>query len=239
MTESRKILALVALVTALLLFGPSPASANGNIEVGKQAVVYNVHPVGLLVQAAPGLKWYTLKVIHENQEVTVIQGPYWADGVAWYLVWGDEGRIHGWSAGKYLRPKEVPVAQPQPPAEEVPPPAEEAQPQPSAESSQASARTGSSRGEAANANSFVARVTAYALVGYTRSGTWTKWGTVAVDPNVIPLGSKLMIEGLDTVFVAEDTGGGVKGNWVDIWFPSYREAIQWGVQYRRITVLGP
>jgi 3D (Asp-Asp-Asp) domain-containing protein len=232
MTESRMparmILALVALMTALFLFQfqASPASANSNIEVGKQAIVYNVHPVGLLVQAAPGLKWYTLKVIHENQEVTVVQGPYWADGVAWYLVWGDEGRIYGWSAGKYLRPKKVPA---------VP----EAQPQPAAEEVQSEARTGSSRGEAANANSFVARVTAYALVGYTRTGTWTKWGTVAVDPNVVPLGSKLMIEGFDTVFVAEDTGGGVKGNWVDIWFPSYWEAIQWGVQYRRITVLGP
>jgi 3D (Asp-Asp-Asp) domain-containing protein len=238
MTESRnaarKVLALIALVSALLLFETSPASANGNVEIGKQAIVHNVHPVGLLVQAAPGLRWYTLKVIHENQEVTVLQGPYWADGVAWYLVWGDEGRIHGWSAGKYLRPKEVPPAEPEPVAEEV---QEEVEVEVQAEVQ--GVRTGSSRGEATNANSFVARVTAYALVGHTRSGTWTRWGTVAVDPRVIPLGSKLMIEGFDEVFVAEDTGSGVKGNWVDIWFPSYWEAIQWGVQYRRITVLGP
>jgi 3D (Asp-Asp-Asp) domain-containing protein len=228
MTESRKtargILALTAVLTALFLFfgSSSPASANGQIEIGKQAVVYNVHPVGLLLQSAPGLRYPTLKIIHENQEVTVVQGPYWGDGIAWYLVWGDEGRIYGWSAGNYLRPKTPPAPQPEAGAE---------QPQAS--------RSASARGEAESSNSFIARVTAYALVGHTRSGTWTRWGTVAVDPNVIPLGSKLMIEGFDEIFVAEDTGGGVKGNWVDIWFPSYWEAIQWGVQYRRITVLGP
>lgn len=221
MTQSRnaarKLLALVAIATALFLFQVSTATAQENVQVGEQAIVHNVHPVGLLVQAGPGLEFFTLNVIHENQEVTVMQGPYWSGGTAWYLVWGDEGRIHGWSAGYYLRPKEAAVEQPQ----------EEAD------------RSGSARGEVQGANSFVARTTAYALVGTTRSGTWTKWGTVAVDPSVIPLGSRVMIEGFDTVFVAEDTGGGIKGQWVDIWFPSYWEAVQYGVQYRRVTVLGP
>jgi hypothetical protein len=47
--------------------------------------------------------------------------------------------------------------------------------------------------------------------------------TVAVDPSVIPLGSRLRIEGYpDMTFIAEDTGGGVRGNHVDIFFEDYR-----------------
>ena len=68
--------------------------------------------------------------------------------------------------------------------------------------------------------------------GITASGVSTHWGAVAVDPNVIPLGSKLAIDGFDgMVFTALDTGGGVKGAWIDIWFPTDWEAIQWGVRY--------
>jgi 3D (Asp-Asp-Asp) domain-containing protein len=63
------------------------------------------------------------------------------------------------------------------------------------------------------------------------------WGTVAVDPSVIPLGSRLLIDGYDMVFVAEDTGGGIRGNHVDIFFPDYASAVRFGVQTRMVTVL--
>jgi 3D (Asp-Asp-Asp) domain-containing protein len=71
----------------------------------------------------------------------------------------------------------------------------------------------------------------------TRLGTTVHWGTVSVDPTVIPLGSRLLIEGYDTVFVAEDTGGGVHGNRIDIFFPDEAAAIRFGVQDRIVTVL--
>lgn len=72
----------------------------------------------------------------------------------------------------------------------------------------------------------------------TRSGTRARWGVVAVDPRVIPLGSRLLIDGLEgTVFHAEDTGGGVRGSHIDIWFNSTQEAIRFGVQHRAITIL--
>jgi 3D (Asp-Asp-Asp) domain-containing protein len=58
-----------------------------------------------------------------------------------------------------------------------------------------------------------------------------------VDPAVIPLGSRLLIEGFDNVFVAEDTGGGVRGNHIDIFFPDYASAVRFGVQNRTVTVL--
>ena len=74
--------------------------------------------------------------------------------------------------------------------------------------------------------------------GITKSGQKTRWGIVAVDPGVIPLGSRLLIEGMGSVvFTALDTGGGIVGRWVDIWFPSDWEALEHGVQHRAIYLV--
>jgi 3D (Asp-Asp-Asp) domain-containing protein len=67
--------------------------------------------------------------------------------------------------------------------------------------------------------------------GITATGRVARWGTVAVDRNVIKLGSKLRIEGFpNTTFRAEDVGGAIKGNHIDIWFPSHEEALDFGVK---------
>jgi 3D (Asp-Asp-Asp) domain-containing protein len=67
--------------------------------------------------------------------------------------------------------------------------------------------------------------------GITASGKKAKWGTVAVDREIIKLGSKLRIDSFpETIFRAEDVGGAIKGNHIDVWFPSHQEAIQFGVQ---------
>ena len=67
--------------------------------------------------------------------------------------------------------------------------------------------------------------------GITATGKKARWGTVAVDKRVIELGSKLRINVFpNTVFRAEDVGGAIKGNHIDVWFPSHKEAIQFGVQ---------
>lgn len=64
--------------------------------------------------------------------------------------------------------------------------------------------------------------------GITASGTRTKEGrTVAVDPNQIPLGSLLYVEGLG-YRVAEDTGGAIGHNRMDVFFESRAEALQFG-----------
>lgn len=91
--------------------------------------------------------------------------------------------------------------------------------------------------EISEGRSFTARLTAYAHGSRTASGTPVRWGVVAVDPRVVPLGSRIRIEGFDNVFIAEDTGGGVQGNHVDIYFPDVNSAIRFGVQYRTVTVL--
>ena len=74
--------------------------------------------------------------------------------------------------------------------------------------------------------------------GITRSGQRTRWGVVAVDPRIIPLGTELVIEDMDgTVFTALDTGGGVLGHWVDVWYPSDWEARQHGVRQLKVYMV--
>lgn len=69
----------------------------------------------------------------------------------------------------------------------------------------------------------------------TRSGTTPVQGrTVAVDKNVIPLGTHIFINGHE--YVAEDTGSWVEGNDVDIFFNSHREALIFGVQKAEVFV---
>lgn len=80
----------------------------------------------------------------------------------------------------------------------------------------------------------MAETTGYTHTGNrTASGTWPKRGTLAVDPRVIPLGTKIYIPGYG-VGVAEDTGGAVKGNVIDLFFDTRNEAIRWG--RRNVTV---
>ena len=87
--------------------------------------------------------------------------------------------------------------------------------------------------------SFLATTTAYCEHGIGRAGVPVGYGTVAVDPRVIPLWSQLTIDGVEGVFTALDTGSGVRGEWVDIWMGSCGEAIQWGRQLRVVTILEP
>lgn len=63
--------------------------------------------------------------------------------------------------------------------------------------------------------------------GTTATGTEVREGIVAVDPDIIPLGTKIEIKDLGT-FVAEDTGGKIKGNRIDIFFGSKQEAKKFG-----------
>lgn len=70
---------------------------------------------------------------------------------------------------------------------------------------------------------------------YTTSGTIPVAGrTVAVDPDIIPLGSKILIDGHE--YTAEDTGSGVKGNHIDIYFDSHEDALEWGVKTMEVEV---
>lgn len=70
----------------------------------------------------------------------------------------------------------------------------------------------------------------------TATGTRPTAGrTVAVDPNVIPLGSVVMINGVG--YIAEDTGNAVKGKVVDIYFDSHQDAVEFGRQTATVSYI--
>ncbi len=79
--------------------------------------------------------------------------------------------------------------------------------------------------------------TGYVLRGRTASGLPTAWGIVAVDPSVIPLGTRLTIPGYGEG-VAADTGGAVRGATIDLWFPTVAQAQAWGRRTVTITLHG-
>ncbi|MEH6946500.1 ubiquitin-like domain-containing protein [Bacillus sp. JJ634] len=59
---------------------------------------------------------------------------------------------------------------------------------------------------------------------------------IAVDPNVIPLGSKVHVEGYGYA-VAADKGGAIKGNKIDVFIPSKSEAYRWGVKRVKVRII--
>lgn len=79
----------------------------------------------------------------------------------------------------------------------------------------------------------VVKAYSYTGGGRTAMGTKARVGEIAVDPKVIPLGSRVYIEGVGAR-IAEDTGGNIKGNTIDIYMNSASECRKWGV--RTVTI---
>lgn len=77
--------------------------------------------------------------------------------------------------------------------------------------------------------------TGYSLPGRTASGIPVGPGIVAVDPSVIPLGTRMTIPGYGEG-VAADTGGAIGGARIDLWFSSQAEARAWGRRTVTITL---
>ncbi len=82
-----------------------------------------------------------------------------------------------------------------------------------------------------------AKATAYAGDTITSTGTTPKWGTIAVDPKVIPYGTKVYIPQFDKIFVAEDCGSAIKGNRIDIFMDTEAHCNEWGVKNIEIKIL--
>lgn len=77
---------------------------------------------------------------------------------------------------------------------------------------------------------------ASALGNITYSGTRVRRGVVAVDPRVIPLGTRMYVEGYGYA-IAEDIGGAIKGNKLDVAFLTLGECYQWGVRNVKVYIL--
>jgi 3D (Asp-Asp-Asp) domain-containing protein len=118
---------------------------------------------------------------------------------------------------------------------------------------QMSARGGSPRDRVAVTSSsslrpvktFIAHTSGYAagpaggsLGNYTATGMRCVRGAVATDPRVIPLGTKMYIDGYGYAFAC-DTGGAIKGNRIDLAFNTVGECFQHGRRKNRVWILGP
>ncbi len=71
--------------------------------------------------------------------------------------------------------------------------------------------------------------------GRTAMGLKAGRGVIAVDPRVIPLGSRVFIEGYGPA-IAADTGGAIKGNRIDVCFNTRGEALRWGRHTVKILI---
>ena len=92
---------------------------------------------------------------------------------------------------------------------------------------------------------YTMRATAYTAYctgcsGITANGTDLrsnpKQKVIAVDPRVIPLGTKVWVEGYGEA-IAADTGGAIKGNKIDVFIPTDGQAMDWGVRTVTVKIL--
>lgn len=77
--------------------------------------------------------------------------------------------------------------------------------------------------------------------GITASGEKVRRGIIAVDTSVIPMHSKVIIEGLGKwsgEYVAKDTGGAIVGNRIDIYVPTKQEAFELGRRKAKLYMVG-
>ena len=86
---------------------------------------------------------------------------------------------------------------------------------------------------ASGGRTLVVSATGYSLPGHTASGLPVGWGIVAVDPSVIPLGTRMTVPGYGEA-VAADVGSAVRGADIDLWFPTLAQARAWG--RRTVTI---
>jgi 3D (Asp-Asp-Asp) domain-containing protein len=95
--------------------------------------------------------------------------------------------------------------------------------------------------EARRRQVFPVEATAYCDQGETASGVLTRRGIVAADPDVIPLGSRIRVDGLgrrhSRTYDVEDTGRLVKGRIIDIFMADCSAAKEFGRQPARVRVL--
>jgi 3D (Asp-Asp-Asp) domain-containing protein len=75
-------------------------------------------------------------------------------------------------------------------------------------------------------------------VGTTKTGVRARFGIVAVDPTVIPLGTRVYVEGYGPGLAA-DIGGAIKGRKIDLCFNSSHQARAWGRRNVRVWIVDP
>lgn len=75
-------------------------------------------------------------------------------------------------------------------------------------------------------------------IGITSDGSKAKKGTIAADIKRYPYGTKMYVPGYGWGEV-HDIGSAIKGNHIDIFFPSHDRAVKWGKQFLKVRVIRP
>lgn len=99
--------------------------------------------------------------------------------------------------------------------------------------------TVTSQGKTYNYSYYIdVKATRYNIVGNTATGLPTSESVMAVDPRVIPLGTKCVVKGsADYGYrIAADTGGAIKGNKIDLWIPDSSPLVSGGFGWRNARV---
>ncbi|MED4042631.1 LysM peptidoglycan-binding domain-containing protein [Priestia aryabhattai] len=188
----------------------------------------------------------TLWSISQQYGVTVDQIKEW-NGLKSDLIYpGEQLKIQ--SPNGQAQQSSPSVAQAAPEAQQAQAPAEQAQEeqqQAQAEQAQKEQQQPAESSQQASGKSMTVEATAYTAncagcSGTTATGVDLKANpnqkVIAVDPSVIPLGSKVYVEGYGEA-VAADTGGAIKGNRIDVFVPSEGDAQQFGRKSVKITVM--
>ncbi|MFE4143692.1 LysM peptidoglycan-binding domain-containing protein [Peribacillus sp. YIM B13472] len=161
-------------------------------------------------------------------------------------------KVEAASVGPAQESEQAAPAEQSEPAEQSKPveqaaPAEQTKPAEQSEPAESSekADTNESNDQAGIEKEITVRATAYTAdcqgcSGTTATGVNLKANpdakVISVDPSVIPLGSKVYVEGYGYA-TAADTGSAIKGNRVDIFVPNEKDAVNWGVKNVKVQIL--
>ncbi|MFD1032209.1 LysM peptidoglycan-binding and 3D domain-containing protein [Metaplanococcus flavidus] len=172
----------------------------------------------------------TLYRIASNSGISLDQLMSW-NGITGHLIYpGDKLVVSGGTA----------ISVPKAPAQSTTPASAPAPAQSTAPAQSSAPAPSSQSGKEMTVSATAYTAYCTGCSGVTRTGIDLRSNpnqkVIAVDPTVIPLGSKVWVEGYGTA-IAGDTGGAIKGNKIDVFIPSRDAALQWGRKNVTIKIL--
>lgn len=164
----------------------------------------------LNVRKGPSTRYSRIGSLYKNKSVTIL-----GESNGWYKI-NFNGK-EAWASKKYIKKGQTNLVNN------------------SSQSNNKQEITSSSQVKGAR----TMKVVATAYTGYSTTSTGQKpvWGTIAVDPKVIPYGTKVYIPQFGRTFIANNTGGAIKGNKIDIFMNTRKECYNWGRRTIEIQIL--
>ena len=172
----------------------------------------------------------TLYRIASNSKISLDQLMSW-NGITGHMIYpGDRLVVSGGTA----------ISVPKAPAQSTTPASAPAPAQSTAPAQSSAPAPSSQSGKEMTVSATAYTAYCVGCSGITRTGIDLRSNpnqkVIAVDPTVIPLGSKVWVEGYGEA-IAGDTGGAIKGNKIDVFIPSKEAALQWGRKNVTIKIL--